>query len=468
MPDYFNLPIDTVMDHDLASLRLPPHSIEAEQSVLGGLLLDNVAWDRIENLLAPEDFYRFDHRLIFQHIARLIASSKPADVITVFDALSGIGKADEVGGMPYLNALALNTPSAANIRHYAQIVRDRSVLRKLITAADEISGWALSPHGKEVGRILNDAEAKIFSIGEDGSRGNQGALAIRALTTQVYQLVTDLYDRENKGDVTGLSTGFVDLDRYTSGLQKGDLVIVAGRPSMGKTALSVNIAEHVAVASGLPVVIYSMEMSGTQLAIRMIGSIGRLDQQRLRTGQLNDEDWGRFTYALEKMNDAQLFVDESPALTVDAIRSSARRLARQCGGLELVIVDYLQLMSTSSMGENRATEVGEMSRGLKALAKELGCPVIAISQLNRSVESRLNKRPMMSDLRDSGSIEQDADLILFIYRDEVYNPDSPEKGTAEIIIAKQRNGPTGTVTLTFNGSFTKFDNHVDPQRAYGY
>ena len=467
MPDY----LQPLMDPELEALRLPPHSIEAEQSVLGGLLLDNAAWDRIDSMLGPEDFYRFDHRLIFQHISRLIAASRPADVITVFDALSGVGKAEEVGGLPYLNALAQNTPSAANIRHYAQIVRDRSVLRKLITAADEISGWAISPHGREVRRILDDAEAKIFSIGEDGSRGNQGAVSIRALTTEVYQLVIDLYDRENKGDVTGLSTGFIALDKMTSGFQKGDLIIVAGRPSMGKTAFSVNIAEHVAVANGLPVVIYSMEMSGSQLAIRMIGSIGRLDQQKLRTGQLDDEDWGRFTYALERMDSAQLFVDESPALTVDAIRSSARRLARQSGGLELVIVDYLQLMSTNSSGENRATEVGEMSRGLKALAKELGCPVIAISQLNRSVESRLNKRPMMSDLRDSGSIEQDADLILFIYRDEVYNPDSPQKGTAEIIIAKQRNGPTGMIPLTFNGALTRFDNHIDDidqYRTYGH
>lgn len=455
-------------DPQLESLRTPPHSIEAEQSVLGGLLLDNAAWDRIADLLGPEDFYRFDHRLIFQHIARLINASRPADVITVYESLSGIGKADEVGGLSYLNALAQNTPSAANIRHYAQIVRDRSVLRRLITVSDEIAGLAFQPQGREVRKILDEAESRIFSIAEEGARGGQGFSEIRPLLAQVVERVDELYNRENKNDVTGVPTGFLDLDRKTSGLQPGDLIIVAGRPSMGKTAFSVNIGEHVAIESGLPVAIFSMEMSGTQLAMRMIGSVGRLDQHKLRTGQLAEDDWPRLTYAIQKMNDAQIYIDETPALSSDSLRSAARRLARQCGKLGLIIVDYLQLMSPNSAGENRSTEIGEMSRGLKALAKELACPVIALSQLNRSVEQRPNKRPQMSDLRESGSIEQDADLILFIYRDEVYNPDSPDKGTAEIIIAKQRNGPIGEVRLTFSGQYTKFDNYSGTQGMYDH
>lgn len=455
-------------DPQLASLRTPPHSIEAEQSVLGGLLLDNAAWDRIADLLGPEDFYRFDHRLIFQHIARLIGASRPADVITVYESLAGIGKADEVGGLSYLNALAQNTPSAANIRHYAQIVRDRSVLRRLITVSDEIAGLAFQPQGREVKKILDEAESRIFSIAEEGARSVQGFSEIRPLLAQVVERVDELYNRENKNDVTGVPTGFLDLDRKTSGLQPGDLIIVAGRPSMGKTAFSVNIGEHVAIESGLPVAIFSMEMSGTQLAMRMIGSVGRLDQHKLRTGQLAEDDWPRLTYAIQKMNDAQIYIDETPALSSDALRSGARRLARQCGKLGLIIVDYLQLMSPNSAGENRSTEIGEMSRGLKALAKELACPVIALSQLNRSVEQRPNKRPQMSDLRESGSIEQDADLILFIYRDEVYNPDSPDKGTAEIIIAKQRNGPIGEVRLTFSGQYTKFDNYSGSQGMYDH
>lgn len=436
--------------------------------MLGGLLLDNAAWDRIADLLGPEDFYRFDHRLIFQHIARLIGASRPADVITVYESLAGIGKADEVGGLSYLNALAQNTPSAANIRHYAQIVRDRSVLRRLITVSDEIAGLAFQPQGREVKKILDEAESRIFSIAEEGARSVQGFSEIRPLLAQVVERVDELYNRENKNDVTGVPTGFLDLDRKTSGLQPGDLIIVAGRPSMGKTAFSVNIGEHVAIESGLPVAIFSMEMSGTQLAMRMIGSVGRLDQHKLRTGQLAEDDWPRLTYAIQKMNDAQIYIDETPALSSDALRSGARRLARQCGKLGLIIVDYLQLMSPNSAGENRSTEIGEMSRGLKALAKELACPVIALSQLNRSVEQRPNKRPQMSDLRESGSIEQDADLILFIYRDEVYNPDSPDKGTAEIIIAKQRNGPIGEVRLTFSGQYTKFDNYSGSQGMYDH
>jgi len=445
-------------DPQLDSLKVPPHSIEAEQSVLGGLLLDNAAWDRIADFLSEGDFYRFDHRLIFQSIARLISATKPADVVTVYEMLQVAGKAEEVGGLAYLNSLAQNTPSAANIRRYAEIVRERAVLRKLVTVADDIASAAFAPKGREVRELLDEAESKVFAIAEEGSRGQKGFLEIQPLLTQVVERIDELYHRDSTSDVTGVPTGFLDLDRMTSGMQPGDLVIVAGRPSMGKTAFSLNIGEHVAVEQGLPVAVFSMEMAGVQLAMRMLGSVGRLDQHRLRTGRLLDEDWPRLTHSIQRMNDAQLFIDETPALNPMELRARSRRLARQCGQLGLIIIDYLQLMSGSTGGENRATEISEISRSLKGLAKELNCPVIALSQLNRSLEQRPNKRPVMSDLRESGAIEQDADVILFIYRDEVYNPDSQDKGTAEIIIGKQRNGPIGTVRLTFLGQFTKFDN----------
>ncbi|WP_426393623.1 replicative DNA helicase [Ralstonia sp. R-29] len=445
-------------DPQLDSLKVPPHSIEAEQSVLGGLLLDNAAWDRIADFINEHDFYRYDHRLIFHNIGKLISQAKPADVITVYEQLQAAGKAEEVGGLAYLNALAQNTPSAANIRRYAEIVRDRGVLRQLVTIADEISAGAFNPQGRDVRQLLDEAESKVFAIAEEGARGQKGFLEIQPLLTQVVERIDELYHRDNQSDITGVPTGFVDLDRMTSGMQGGDLIIVAGRPSMGKTAFSLNIGEHVAVEQGLPVAVFSMEMAGTQLAMRMLGSVGRLDQHRLRTGRLLDEDWPRLTHAIQKMNDAQLFIDETPALNPMELRARSRRLARQCGQLGLIVIDYLQLMSGSGSGENRATEISEISRSLKGLAKELNCPVIALSQLNRSLEQRPNKRPVMSDLRESGAIEQDADVILFIYRDQVYNPDSPDKGTAEIIIGKQRNGPIGTVRLTFLGEYTKFDN----------
>ncbi|MDQ7968395.1 MAG: replicative DNA helicase [Oxalicibacterium faecigallinarum] len=460
--------MNTRSDPQLESLRVPPHSIESEQSVLGGLLLDNAAWDRIADFVSEDDFYRYDHRIIFQHIVKLINNARPADVITVFEALTTSGKAEDVGGVSYLNALAQNTPSAANIRRYAEIVRDRGVLRKLITVADEISGAAFSPQGKEVKQMLDEAESKIFAIAEEGARGAQGFQEIQPLLTQVVERIDELYSRDSNSDITGVPTGFADLDRMTSGLQPGDLVIVAGRPSMGKTAFSINIGENVAIDSGLPVAVFSMEMGGTQLAMRMLGSVGRLDQHRLRTGRLVDEDWPRLTHAIQKMNDAQLYIDETPALSPIELRARSRRLARQCGKLGLIIVDYLQLMSGNGGGssENRATEISEISRSLKGLAKELNCPVIALSQLNRSLEQRPNKRPVMSDLRESGAIEQDADVILFIYRDEVYNPDSPDKGTAEIIIGKQRNGPIGAVRLTFLGQYTKFENYTGSAALY--
>ena len=453
-------------DPQLDSLRVPPRSVEAEQSVLGGLLLDNSAWDKIADLLRVEDFYRYDHRLIYQHIQRLVERSRPADVITVFESLSSSGKAEEIGGLPYLNALAQNTPSAANIRRYADIVRGRSVLRKLVTITDEIAESAFNTQGKEVGQLLDEAESKVLSIAEEGSRGSQGFVEIQPLLTQVVERIDELYHRENPSDITGVPTGFTDLDSKTSGFQSGDLIIVAGRPSMGKTAFALNIAEHVAIDQGLPVAVFSMEMGGTQLAMRMLGSVGRLDQHKVRTGRLAEEDWPRLTHAIQKMQDAQLYIDETPALNSLELRARARRLKRQCGKLGLVIIDYLQLMAASSTGENRATEISEISRSMKALAKELDCPVVALSQLNRSLEQRPNKRPVMSDLRESGAIEQDADIILFIYRDEVYNPDSADKGTAEIIISKQRNGPIGSVRLTFIGEHTKFENYASGSGQY--
>jgi len=454
----YNPAMNAPSDPQLESLKVPPHSIEAEQSVLGGLLLDNAAWDRIADFINEHDFYRYDHRLIFHNIGKLISQAKPADVITVYEQLQVAGKAEEVGGLAYLNALAQNTPSAANIRRYAEIVRDRGVLRQMVTIADEISAGAFNPQGRDVRQLLDEAESKVFAIAEEGARGQKGFLEIQPLLTQVVERIDELYHRDNQSDITGVPTGFVDLDRMTSGMQGGDLIIVAGRPSMGKTAFSLNIGEHVAVEQGLPVAVFSMEMAGTQLAMRMLGSVGRLDQHRLRTGRLLDEDWPRLTHAIQKMNDAQLFIDETPALNPMELRARSRRLARQCGQLGLIVIDYIQLMSGSGNGENRATEISEISRSLKGLAKELNCPVIALSQLNRSLEQRPNKRPVMSDLRESGAIEQDADVILFIYRDQVYNPDSPDKGTAEIIIGKQRNGPIGTVRLTFLGEYTKFDN----------
>jgi len=452
--------VESPRDPALSQLRLPPQSLEAEQAVIGGLLLDNTAFDRVADLLRPDDFYRGDHRQIYTAITSLIDKAHPADVVTVHEALSTIGKAEEIGGLIYLNRLAQDTPSAANIRRYAEIVRDRAILRRLIAVADDIANQALNPQGRDTRSLLDEAESKIFNINEEGARGRSGFQSLPDLLSQVVDRIGQLYDQSNHSGITGVPTGFTDLDKMTSGFQPGDLVIVAGRPSMGKTAFSLNIGEHVAVDQSLPVAVFSMEMGATQLAMRMVCSVGRLDQQRVRTGQLVDDDWPRLTNAIQKMQDSQLYIDETPGLNALELRSRARKLSRQCGQLGLVIVDYLQLLSSASAsGENRATEISEISRSLKGLAKELQCPVIALSQLNRSLEQRPNKRPVMSDLRESGAIEQDADVIIFIYRDEVYNPDSPEKGTAEIIIGKQRNGPIGTVRLTFLGKYTKFENY---------
>jgi len=444
-------------DRAVAKLRIPPHSLEGESSVLGGLLLDNGAWDRVADLLTDADFYRYEHRLIYASIGTLINATKPADVITVFEHLQSQGKSDEIGGLGYLNSLAQYVPSAGNIRRYAEIVRERSVLRKLVSASDEIATNAFNPKGRPVADIVDEAERKIFNIGEQGSRLKQGFQGMDTLVVDLLDRVQEMADNPN--DVTGVPTGFYDLDRMTAGFQAGDLIVLAARPSMGKTAFAINIAEHVALNEGLPVAVFSMEMGAAQLAVRIVGSIGRIDQSHLRTGKLTDEEWPRLTEAIEKLRTISLHIDETAGLKTSELRANARRLARQCGQLGLIVVDYLQLMSGSDgSDENRATELGEISRGLKMLAKELKCPVIALSQLNRSVEQRPDKRPMMSDLRESGAIEQDADIIMFIYRDEYYTKEAcKEPGIAEILIAKQRNGPTGVVKLAFLRQITKFE-----------
>jgi replicative DNA helicase len=451
-------------DSEVDDLRIPPHSIEAEQSVLGGLLRDNSAWDRVSGMVSAADFYRHDHGLIFMEIIHLVSTGMPADVITVSERLKQSGKDEFCGGMAYLNAMAQSTPSAANIRRYAEIVRNRGVMRELLVALNDISEDVYKLRGEDVAAVLDQAEARILSIAAERARGSEEAVPLQPLIAQVIEQIDELSSRDDDAGITGVATGFVDLDEITSGLQPGDLVIVAGRPSMGKTAFAVNIGENYALATSKPVTVYSMEMGGTQLARRILGSVGQVDQQRLRKGKLQDKDWVGLTHAIQKLNGAPIYIDETAALSPMELRSRARRAARQHGKPGLIVVDYLQLMVSDNKGQNnrdnRATEVGEISRSLKALAKELQCPVIALSQLNRTLENRPNKRPIMSDLRESGAIEQDADVIIFLYRDEVYNEDSPDKGIAEVIIGKQRNGPTGTVRLTWIGEYTKFVNYA--------
>ncbi|MBI2311026.1 MAG: replicative DNA helicase [Betaproteobacteria bacterium] len=453
-----------ISDPQLELIKLPPHSVESEQSVLGGLLLDNTAWDKIADLISEEDFYRQDHRLIYRHISKLADDNKPADVITVVEALERSGELQNVGGLAYVGSLAQNTPSAANIRRYAEIVRERSVMRKLAQVGGEIAESAFNPLGRNATELVDEAESKVFQIAEAGSRGRKNFEHINPLLKQVMERIDDLYT--NPREVTGVPTGFSDLDRMTAGLQPGDLIVVGGRPSMGKTSFALNIGEFVALEEKKPVAVFSMEMGGTQLAMRLLASVGRLDQLKVRTGKLVDEDWGKITIALGRLNDAPIYIDESAGLNPLELRARARRMHRQAGGLGLIIVDYLQLMSGagSKDRENRATELSEISRSLKALAKELGVPVMALSQLNRAIDARTEKRPLLSDLRESGAIEQDADVIMFIYRDEFYNEDSPKKGIAEIIVGKQRNGPVGKVELTFLKEYTRFENYADPGR----
>lgn len=445
-------------DPELAAARTPPHSVEAEQSLLGGLLLDNAAFDKIADVVTQDDFYRHDHRLVFQHIVRLVDAGRPADVVTVFESLQNAGKAEDAGGLVYLNSLATSTPSAANIRRYAEIVRDRSVLRALVQAGDEMVTKALNPQGRDPKQIVDEAEQSVFRIAESGSRGRQGFTPVESLLTRLVEQIQERFERVGAGDVTGISTGFTDLDKFTAGLQPGDLIIVAGRPSMGKTSFALNIGEHVAIKENWPVFVFSLEMGAPQLALRMLGSVGQINQGRLKTGKLEPDDWRKLSDAMDKLRTAPLFIDETAGLNPMELRARARRMARHAGDPGLIIVDYLQLMTATSEGENRATEISEISRSLKALAKELRVPVIALSQLNRAVESRNDKRPLMADLRESGAIEQDADLILGIYRDEQYNKESPDKGIAEVIILKQRNGPLGTVRTAFRGEYTRFDN----------
>ena len=454
-----------VKDAQVEAARVPPQALEAEQSVLGGLLLDNTAWDKVGDALKEPDFYRADHRLIFQHIGQLIEHGKPADALTVAESLELSGKLAEIGGNAYLGSLAANTPSAANIRRYAEIVRERSIMRNLAAVGVEIADSAYNPAGRDARALVYEAESRVFQIAEAGAKSGRGFVKIDPLLTETVERIDMLYNRENKGDIIGLATGFTDLDRMTSGLHAGELAIIAARPSMGKTALVMNIVEHVALELKKAVAVFSMEMSGAQLAMRMIGSVGKFDQHELRTGTFKDDDWSRLVDSVGRLNEVQLYIDDSSGLNALEVRSRARRLHRQCGGLSLLVVDYLQLMSASTgREENRATEIAEISRSLKGLAKDLKIPVIALSQLNRSVESRQDKHPMMSDLRESGAIEQDADLILFIYRDEVYNQDTQKRGVAEIIVAKQRNGPTGSFNLTFLGKNIRFENYADPGR----
>ena len=448
------------VDSQVAALKLPPHSIEAEQSLIGGLLIDNAAWDRIGDVVRETDFYRDDHRRIFRHIGKLIQQGRPADVVTVYESIEQSNEVDQTGGLGYLGEIANATPSAANIRRYAEIVRERAILRQLVTVGDEIAGNALNPAGRDVKQLLDDAEQRIFQIAEAGNRSNNGFVAIQPLLGEVVERMETLLARESQSDITGVATGFADLDRMTSGLQAGDMIVVAGRPSMGKTAFALNIAEHVGVELRLPVAIFSLEMSGPQLATRFLSSVGRIDQSKLRTGRLTDDEWDRMTVALGKLHEAPIHIDETGAINSTDLRARARRLHRQFGKLGLIIIDYLQLMSANRDGENRATEISEISRSIKALAKELQVPIVALSQLSRKVEERNDKRPLMSDLRESGAIEQDADIILMMYREEYYKPDTQDKGTAEVIIGKHRNGPVGKVRLTFINEFAKFENHA--------
>jgi replicative DNA helicase len=451
--------------NDTDSLRVPPQSIEAEQAVLGGLLLDNSTWDSIADRLRAEDFYRRDHQQIFTAIAELSARSEPSDAVTLAEYLAAKGLAEETGGLAYLAGLARDTPTAANIRAYADIVRERSLLRQLIRVSGEVAASAYESEGRTAVELVDEAERRVFEIAEQGRRTGSGFVPLHDILGATIDRLDLL--QQTQGQLTGVSTGYHDLDRMTAGLQPGDLIIVAGRPSMGKTTLALNIAENAAIGASTPVAVFSMEMSRDQLAMRMISSLGRVDQSHLRTGNFGDEDWARINGAIAQMKTAPIYIDDSGALTPTEVRARARRLKREKGGLGLIVVDYLQLMQVPGTKENRATEISEISRSLKALAKELRVPVIALSQLNRSVEQRTDKKPVMSDLRESGAIEQDADLIVLIYREEVYEPETARKGIADIIIAKQRNGPTGEVHLTFLGKYTRFENLATGDYGYG-
>ena len=439
------------------AIRLPPQAVEAEQAVLGGLMLVPDAWDSVADLLVEDDFYRREHRLIFRAIGELVGSGQPPDAVTLGEWFERNGEAATIGGAAYLAELANTTPSAANISAYATIVRDKSVLRQLIEASTQIAGESFNPAGRTTQEILDGAEEQVFRIAELGAKGRRPVISV---TDGLKEAMGILAVRAaNPGQLSGLPTGFTDLDRLMSGMQRQDLIVVAGRPSMGKTSLAMNIAEYVVLRAKQPVLMFSMEMSAPQLVLRMIASVGRVDQAGLRSGDLPEEEWSKVAQANAIMLGAPLYIDATPGLSPGEVRSRARRIRRE-HGLGMVIVDYLQLMQVPGNKENRATEVADISRSLKAMAKELDVPVLALSQLNRGLEQRNDKRPVMSDLRESGAIEQDADVILFVYRDEVYNKESNHKGIAEIIIGKQRNGPIDTIKLTFLGQYTKFENYA--------
>lgn len=455
-------PSKTRTDARVEQLKLPPHSFEAEQSVLGGLLLDNQAWDRVAERVVEQDFYSRPHRLIFAAMTRLAERGHPLDLITLQETLENHEQLAEVGGFAYLVEIAKNTPSAANIAAYADIVRERAVVREMISVAHEIAEAGFDPQGRNSADLLDLAESKVFKIAEQRANESEGPQSLRVVLEKTVDKIEELFRQPHNG-VTGVSSGYTDLDKMTAGFQSSDLIIVAARPSMGKTTFAMNLCEHAALTSDKPVLIFSLEMPSEQIIMRMLASLGRIEQNRVRTGQLDDDDWGRLSSTMGMLLErGKMYIDDSSGLTPTEVRSRARRVAREHGGLSMIMIDYLQLMRVPALSENRTLEIAEISRSLKALAKELQVPVIALSQLNRSLEQRADKRPVNSDLRESGSIEQDADLIMFIYRDEVYHDDSPDKGIAEIIIGKQRNGPIGRVRLTFQGQFSRFDNYAGP------
>ena len=450
-------------DEQVEGLKMPPHSIEAEQSVLGGLMLDAEAWDKVSEAVVREDFYSRSHRMIFEAMAKLVESGQPLDLVTVTEQLELEDQLDDAGGFAYISEITKNTPSAGNIVSYAEIVRERAVVREMIRVAHDIADAGYNPEGRGSNELLDFAETKVFKIAEQRADANEGPEGIKSILEKTVDKIEELYNNPHNG-VTGVSSGFGDLDNMTAGFQAGDLVIVAARPSMGKTTFAMNLCEQASLHEDKPVLIFSLEMPSEQIMMRMLASLGRVDQTKIRTGRLDDDDWARVSSTMGIMlEQGKMYIDDSSGLTPNDVRSRARRIAREYGGLSMIMVDYLQLMQVPALSDNRTLEIAEISRSLKALAKELSIPVIALSQLNRSLEQRADKRPINSDLRESGSIEQDADLIMFIYRDEVYNDTSEDKGTAEIIIGKQRNGPIGRVRLTFQGQFSRFDNFAGPK-----
>jgi replicative DNA helicase len=449
----------------LTALKVPPHSVEAEQAVLGGLMIDNTEWDTVADAVLSVDFYRAEHQLIFQTMTQQSEARSPIDVVTLVEALDSLNELENAGGLDYLSELAGNARGTANIHAYTDIIRERAILRRLISVANNIADTGYNTGGKKAAEILNGAEQQVFNIRDERPK-DQGPVPINPLLTKAVDRVDELAGLD--GSLTGLASGYQDLDEMTSGWQKSDLVIVAGRPSMGKTAFAMNLVENAVLTGEQPVLVFSLEMPSESLIFRLLSSIGRINQTKLRTGQLTEEDWPGFNNAVAKLKDRPLFIDDSASVSPMEMRARARRIVREHGQLGMIVVDYLQLMQIKGTNENRVNEISEISRSLKLLAREFECPVIALSQLNRGLEQRPNKRPQMSDLRESGAIEQDADLITFIYRDEVYNEDSPDKGMAEIIIGKHRNGPIGTVRLSFLGQFTRFESHVQPRYDDSY